>query len=88
MVEIALYDIMAQKAEVPLYMFLGGFRPRIITSVTVGIMDEHLVLERVDKLIQQGIRSVKIKGGRDVERDIKVVEAVRKKIGRHMSPDV
>lgn len=85
MVEIALYDIMAQKAEVPLYMFLGGFRPRIITSVTVGIMEDSLVLERIDKLIQQGIRSIKIKGVRDVERDIRIVENVRKKIGRHVA---
>jgi L-alanine-DL-glutamate epimerase-like enolase superfamily enzyme len=85
MVEIALYDIMAQKAEVPLYMFLGGFRPRIITSVTVGIMEDHLVLERIEKLIQQGIRSIKIKGGRDVERDIRIVETARKKIGRHIA---
>jgi len=85
MVEIALYDIMAQKAEVPLYMFLGGFRPRIITSVTVGIMEEQLVLERVEKLMQEGIRSIKIKGGRDVERDIKVVEAVRKIIGKNVA---
>jgi L-alanine-DL-glutamate epimerase-like enolase superfamily enzyme len=76
---------MAQKAEVPLFMFLGGFRQRIITSVTIGIMEDNLVMERIDKLMRQGIRSIKIKGGKDVERDIRIVEIVRKKIGRDIA---
>ncbi len=81
MVEIALYDIISQKAGVPLYMFLGGFRQRIITSVTIGIMEDHLVLERTDRLLKQNIRAIKLKGGNDVERDIRIVELVREKIG-------
>jgi len=85
MVEIALFDIMSQKAEVPLFMFLGGFRQRIITSVTIGIMEDNLVMERTDKLMKQGIRSVKIKGGKDVERDIRIVENVRKRIGKDIA---
>ncbi len=85
MVEIALYDIMAQKADVPLYMFLGGYRQQIITSVTIGILPDQEVLDRVTRLMAQGIKSVKIKGGRDVERDIRIVEHVRKKIGDAIS---
>jgi L-alanine-DL-glutamate epimerase-like enolase superfamily enzyme len=85
MVEIALFDIMSQKAEVPLYMFLGGFRQRIITSVTIGIMKDDRVMERVDALLSQGIRSIKLKGGKDVERDIRIVEQVRKRIGKNIS---
>jgi len=85
MVEIALFDIMAQKAEVPLYMFLGGFRQRIITSVTIGIMADHLVIERIDRLVNQGIRAIKLKGGKDVERDIRIVDLVRKKIGKNIA---
>lgn len=81
MVEIALYDIMAQKAGVPLYMFLGGFKQQIITSVTIGIMEEQEVLERTARLIRQGIKAVKIKGGKDVERDIRMISLVRKSIG-------
>ena len=81
MVEIALYDIMAQKAGVPLYMFLGGYKKKIITSVTIGITGDDKVLERTDKLLKQGIRAIKLKGGLDVERDIRIVGLVRKKIG-------
>ena len=85
MVEIALYDIMAQKAGVPLYMFLGGYKNRIITSVTIGIKDDKAVLEQTGQLLDNGIRSVKLKGGLDVERDIRIVGLVRKKIGKHIT---
>jgi L-alanine-DL-glutamate epimerase-like enolase superfamily enzyme len=85
MVEIALYDIMAQKAGVPLYMFLGGYRQKIVTSVTIGIMQDNLVLERADRLLKQGIKAIKIKGGKDVERDIRIIDLVRKKIGNNIA---
>ena len=79
MVEMALYDLVAQKAGVPLYQLLGGFRDKIVTSVTIGIMPETEVLERAGKLMNQGIKAIKIKGGMDVERDIHIVSMVRKK---------
>lgn len=85
MVEIALYDLMAQKADVPLYMFLGGFKQKIITSVTIGILPDADVLERVDGHLANGILSIKLKGGLDVERDIRIVGLVRKRIGKHLS---
>ena len=81
MVEIALFDLVSQKAGVPLFMFLGGYRKKIITSVTIGIMNDDGVMTRVQKVLDQGIKSLTVKGGRDVERDIRVVEAVRKKVG-------
>ncbi len=81
MVEIALYDIMAQKAGVPLYKFLGGFKEKIITSVTIGIMDDATALERAKKLVDLGIKTIKIKGGNDVERDIRIIEKMRALIG-------
>ena len=85
MVEIALYDLMAQQAGVPLYMFLGGYKKKIITSVTIGIKEDKDVLTQTSALLEQGIRSVKLKGGLDVERDIRIVGLVRKKIGKNIS---
>ena len=85
MVEIALYDLMAQKAGVPLYMLLGGYRPKIITSATIGIMPDDKVLLKTDELMSKGIRAIKLKGGLDVERDIRVVGLIRKKIGKKIA---
>lgn len=85
MVEIALFDLMAQKAGVPLYKLLGGFRERIMTSVTIGIMEENDALARAKKLIKMGIKSIKIKGGKDVEHDIRLIGLMRKLIGNHIA---
>ena len=85
MIEMALYDLVAQKADVPLYQLLGGYREKIVTSVTIGVMELTDVLERVQKLLQQGIKAIKIRGGEDVERDIRVVEAVRKLTGKNIA---
>ncbi|HUR30534.1 MAG TPA: dipeptide epimerase [Saprospiraceae bacterium] len=85
MTEMALYDLVAQKAGVPLYQLLGGFREKIVTSVTIGVMDESDVIERAGKLLEQGIKAIKVRGGRDVERDIMIVEHVRKRIGKNIA---
>ncbi|MDQ3015568.1 MAG: dipeptide epimerase [Bacteroidota bacterium] len=85
MVEIALYDLISQKAGVPLYKFLGGYREKIVTNVTIGIMEEAHVMDRTTNLLEQGIKAIKIKGGRDVERDIRIVELVRRQIGRNIA---
>jgi L-alanine-DL-glutamate epimerase-like enolase superfamily enzyme len=73
MVEIALYDLIARKAGIPLYVFLGGYRDRIRTSVTLGLLPDEEILRRVRVLLDKGVRAFKLKGGKDVERDIRIV---------------
>jgi L-alanine-DL-glutamate epimerase-like enolase superfamily enzyme len=46
-------------------------------------MPDADVLDRVEHLLQQDIKALKIKGGKDVERDIRTIELVRKKVGRN-----
>lgn len=85
MVEIALYDLMAQRAGVPLYKFLGGYKEKILTSVTIGIMDDRPALKRAKELLDMGIKSIKIKGGKDVERDIRLIGLMRDLIGDNIA---
>ncbi len=70
MVDMALLDLMSKKADVPLYQFLGGFREKIETSITIGICNVEETLAEAKEFVEQGFRILKIKGGLDVEEDI------------------
>lgn len=67
--EMALWDIFAQRAGVSLQKFLGGQGDRVKVGVSVGIQPTTAkLLEVVDNYLAQGYRRVKlkIKPGRDV----------------------
>lgn len=70
MVDNALFDILAKKADVPLYQFLGGYRDKIETSITIGICSIEETMESAADFVSQGFNILKIKGGLDVEKDI------------------
>lgn len=83
-VDMALYDLMGQAAGLPLWRMLGGYRDRMRTSITIGILSEADTVQHARAFVERGFRCLKIKGGvnvdEDVERVIKVREAVGKQI--------
>ena len=80
-VDIALWDLVAKTAGVPLWKMLGGFRDRIKTSVTVGILPVDETVRRARDWVDQGFKCLKLKGGRDVEEDVERVMLVRQAVG-------
>jgi L-alanine-DL-glutamate epimerase-like enolase superfamily enzyme len=80
-VDMALHDILGKVCGLPLWKVLGGFRDRIKTSVTIGILPEEETVARARDWLAKGFKSLKIKGGKDVESDITRVLKVREAVG-------
>ena len=70
MIDMALFDLISKKAEVPLYKFLGGFQKKIATSVTIGILGLTETLKHAKEYVDQGFSVLKIKGGSNLDEDV------------------
>ncbi|MGF9663384.1 mandelate racemase/muconate lactonizing enzyme family protein [Arthrobacter crystallopoietes] len=83
--DIALYDLKAKRAGLPLAKFLGSYRDSVRTYNTSGgflnaTIDE--VKDRASRSIEEGIGGIKIKVGLpDNAEDLRRVAAVREHIG-------
>jgi L-alanine-DL-glutamate epimerase-like enolase superfamily enzyme len=80
--DIALHDIAAQHAGLPLYKFLGGEKNKILeTDYTVSIGDPQKMAGDAIKIKEQGFPAIKVKLGESKEKDVERIRAIRKSVG-------
>jgi L-alanine-DL-glutamate epimerase-like enolase superfamily enzyme len=82
--DIALHDLKAKRAKLPLWKLLGGHDPRV-PCYAGGIdldLDAGALLRQTDGHLAKGFRAVKMKVGRDrLSEDVAKVAAMRKHLG-------
>ncbi|GGO63684.1 dipeptide epimerase [Bowmanella pacifica] len=75
-VEIAVYDLFAQRYNTPLYKILGGGEPTISTDITISVdYIDKMVKDSIDA-VNRGFETLKIKVGKDIGVDIERVKAI------------
>jgi L-alanine-DL-glutamate epimerase-like enolase superfamily enzyme len=85
-IDIALWDIRAKAAKMPLYKLLGGGKDRIPVYIAGGYYEKGKDLpalaQEMKDYVAMGAKAVKMKvGARSIEEDAKRVEIVRKAVG-------
>jgi L-alanine-DL-glutamate epimerase-like enolase superfamily enzyme len=80
--DIALHDIAAQHAGLPIYQFLGGANNKILeTDMTVSIGEPEKMKADAVKFKEQGFPAIKVKLGEGLEKDLARIKAIREGIG-------
>jgi o-succinylbenzoate synthase len=79
--DIALYDLYSKKLGIPLFKLLGGFRNKIETDFTIGIMTVDEAVKKAMELIEKRFKIIKIKVGLNIDDDVKRVKAIRDAVG-------
>jgi L-Ala-D/L-Glu epimerase len=83
--DVALHDIVARRAGLPLFRLLGGWSDGTIAlTMALGIGSPAAMAEQAQRATDTGFETVKLKVGKDVDADIAAVTAVRHAVG----PDV
>ena len=82
--DIALWDLKARRANLPLFRLLGGFDARVpcyAGGIDLDLSVEAL-LQQTDDNLAKGFRAIKMKVGRpDLASDVKRVQAMRVHLG-------
>ncbi|MDB5106377.1 MAG: dipeptide epimerase [Fibrobacteres bacterium] len=79
--DMALHDLAAKAAGMPLYRFLGGARREIITDFTIGIGAPGAMAGKALAAVAKGAATLKLKLGKHGPEDVERVRLVREAVG-------
>lgn len=82
--DMALYDLAAKVAGLPLYAFLGGGKRTVTTDNTLGIDDPERMAARARDFVARGFAAIKVKLGTTQGEDVARIRAIRDAVG----PDI
>ncbi len=83
--DMALYDILAKQAGLPLYVLLGGEKKEIITDFTIGIGAPEVMAQKAIDYVTEGACSLKVKLGTNRTDDVRRIQTIREAVGMELS---
>ena len=85
LIDVALWDLAAKQAQLPLWQLLGGYReslPAYASTSTFGSIEEYL--DVADQSLALGYGAIKLHGWGDAKKDAGLALALRE----HVGPDI
>jgi L-alanine-DL-glutamate epimerase-like enolase superfamily enzyme len=79
--DMALYDLAAKRAGVPLCEYLGGQTKPMETDLTIGLNTAGIMGDQAREFITRGVNMLKVKLGTSPEEDIERIREVRAAAG-------
>jgi L-alanine-DL-glutamate epimerase-like enolase superfamily enzyme len=79
--DVALHDLAAKVAGLPLYAFLHGGKRELRTDVTIGIDTPDVMAQKATKLKTTGVPAIKVKLGTTADEDVARIQRIRMAIG-------
>ncbi|WP_057915443.1 dipeptide epimerase [Peribacillus muralis] len=84
-VEIALYDAVSKRWQLPLFQYLGGESNTLKNDMTISLDEPEAMVKAALPIIQNGFSTLKIKLGKDWRSDVDRVSLIRAAVGEHVS---
>ena len=75
--DLALYDLLAKHAELPLYALLGGEKKTIYSNRTIGIDEPDKMAAIAKQYVENGVKALKVKVGTGKAEDIARIRSIR-----------
>lgn len=82
--DMALYDIAAKNAGMPLYKFLGGKKREVESDITIGIASPEEMAQKAIGFQKSGANILKVKLGKGAETDVERIKHIRNAVGDGM----
>jgi L-alanine-DL-glutamate epimerase-like enolase superfamily enzyme len=82
--DMALYDIVAKQAGVPLYKLLGGKKQTVETDITIGIGRPEDMAQKALQFKADGAHVLKVKLGKNAQEDVDRIRLIREAVGPAM----
>lgn len=79
-VEMAVYDLVGKRWNVPLYQLLGGAKQSLETDITISVNDVDTMVRDSVTAVERGFRILKVKVGNDVSLDVERLTAIKRAV--------